>query len=114
MSNADTIFWRQFGALLVALILFGVICAFIARSIGGDAHRAAMNNPVAVAERIAPEDGQAMLADSDWRVRLRLAERLPLAAIECLIRDEDGDVQAVAAARLADSDVETLGPGAER
>ena len=55
-----------------------------------------------------------MLADSHWRVRLRLAERLPLAAIACLIRDEDGDVQAVAAARLAGGDVETPGPGAER
>ena len=55
-----------------------------------------------------------MIADSDWRVRLRLAERLPLAEIACLIWDEDGDVQAVAATRLAGSDVETPGPGAVR
>ncbi|MEA3274149.1 MAG: hypothetical protein U9Q81_02390 [Pseudomonadota bacterium] len=67
-----------------------------------------------VAERIAPKEGQAMITDGDWRVRLRLAERLPLAVIEPLTRDEDTDVRAAAAARLARPDQETGDPGDDR
>lgn len=62
MSNADDIFWRRFGMILVVLTLFGFVVAFIARDIAGDAHHASMNNPTAVAARIAPI-GQARVGD---------------------------------------------------
>ncbi|MFT5175815.1 MAG: cytochrome c5 [Gammaproteobacteria bacterium] len=62
MSNADDIFWRRFGMMLVVLTLFGFVVAFIARDIAGDAHHASMNNATAVAARIAPI-GQARVGD---------------------------------------------------
>ena len=54
MSKTDDIFWRQFGIILGLLVLFGFVVAFIARSIAGDAFDQRVNNPSAVAERIAP------------------------------------------------------------
>jgi len=67
VSQSDNIFWRQFGAILLALIVFGVVVAFIARAIGGSAHRAAINSPSAVAERIAPE-GRVRVGDPQQTV----------------------------------------------
>lgn len=54
MSKTDDTFWRQFGVILGLLVLFGFVVAFIARSIAGDAFDQQMNNPSAVAARIAP------------------------------------------------------------
>jgi cytochrome c5 len=48
--------------ILVVLTLFGFVVAFIARNIAGDAHHASMNNPTAIAARIAPI-GQARVGD---------------------------------------------------
>jgi cytochrome c5 len=64
VSNADNIFWRRFGAILLALTVFGVVVAFIARDIAGDSFRTAMNNPAAVAERLA-QDGTVRVGDPD-------------------------------------------------
>ena len=54
MSKADDIFWKQFGAILVALTLFTVVVFFIARDIAGGEFEKMQNAPSAVAERIAP------------------------------------------------------------
>ncbi len=54
MSKADDIFWREFGVILSALALFGIVMFFLARAIAGDAHQSSVNTPRAVAERIAP------------------------------------------------------------
>jgi hypothetical protein len=54
-----------------------------------------------------------MMRDSDWRIRLRLAERLPVNVIGPLTRDEDADVRAVAIARLARAKVNPSDPGSD-
>ena len=54
MSKADEIFWRQFGLILGALTVFGILMFILARIIAGAAFETQVNNPKAVLERIAP------------------------------------------------------------
>jgi cytochrome c5 len=62
VSKADDIFWRQFGIILAALVVFGIVVFFIARSIAGDAFLRQTSSPSAVAERIRPA-GQVRTGD---------------------------------------------------
>jgi hypothetical protein len=53
-----------------------------------------------VAARMLPEDAAAMLADTDWLVRLEAAKHAPLEAITCLVDDCEPDVCSVVQRRL--------------
>ena len=64
MSKADDIFYRQFGIVLIVLVLFTVIVFTIARSIGGNTFEKMKNSPEAVLERIQPV-GQVRVGKSD-------------------------------------------------
>ena len=63
MSKADDVFWRQFGALLILLTVFGFAMYFVAKSISGDAYAKMNSSPDAVLARIAPV-GQSRTGDS--------------------------------------------------
>lgn len=54
MSKADDLFWREFGAILLFLILFTVIVFITARTIGANTFESIQNSPQAVLERIKP------------------------------------------------------------
>ena len=54
MSKADDIFYRQFGIILIALILFTLVVFVVARAIGARSFEMAQNNSPAVLERIRP------------------------------------------------------------
>ena len=62
MSKADDVFWRQFGALLILLTVFGFAMYFVAKSISGDAYAKMNSSPDAVLARIAPV-GQSRTGD---------------------------------------------------
>ncbi len=64
MSKADDIFWREFGVVLMALVLFTVIVFFAARSIGANTLERMQNSPQAVLDRIRPL-GQARVGKPD-------------------------------------------------
>ena len=61
-SKADDVFWRQFGALLILLTVFGFAMYFVAKSISGDAYAKMNSSPDAVLARIAPV-GQSRTGD---------------------------------------------------
>ncbi len=92
MSNADNIFWRRFGAILVALSVFGVVVAFIARDIAGDSFRTAMNSRSAVAERLA-KDGMVRVGDPNEVVEAAPAKMAmaPAAAPAAASGGDDGE-----------------------
>ncbi len=54
MSKADDIFYRQFGLVLLALVVFTVIVFFTARAIGGKTFAKMQSSPQAVLQRIQP------------------------------------------------------------
>jgi cytochrome c5 len=54
VSKADDIFYRQFGLILLALVLFTVIVFFTARAIGANTFARIQSSPQAVLERIQP------------------------------------------------------------
>jgi cytochrome c5 len=54
VSTADETFYKQFGAVLIALTVFTLIVFFTARAIGGRSFEKAQNSPEAVLERIRP------------------------------------------------------------
>ncbi len=54
MSKAYDTFFKQFGVILIALVLFTLIVFFIARAIGGRSFEKVQNSPEAVLERIRP------------------------------------------------------------
>jgi cytochrome c5 len=54
VSKADDIFYRQFGLILLALVLFTVIVFIIARAIGANTFERIQNSPQAVLDRIQP------------------------------------------------------------
>ena len=62
MSKADDVFWRQFGAILILLTVFGFGMYFIANSVSGRAYAEMESNPDIVAARIAPV-GQSRIGD---------------------------------------------------
>lgn len=64
MSKADDIFWREFGVILLGLVLFTVIVFVTARTIGANSFERMQNSPDAVLERIQPV-GQVRIGKSD-------------------------------------------------
>ena len=54
MSKADDIFWREFGAVLLFLVLFTVIVFITARAIGAYTFERMQNSPQAVLDRLQP------------------------------------------------------------
>ncbi len=54
MSTEDNVFLRQFGLVMIALVLFTLIVFFTARAIGGRSFEKVQNSPQAVLERIRP------------------------------------------------------------
>ena len=64
MSKADDIFWREFGIVLLALVLFTVIVFFTARAIGAHSLEKMQSSPDAVLDRIQPY-GQVRVGKSD-------------------------------------------------
>ena len=52
MSKEDDVFYREFGAILLFLIVFFLIALFVARSIGATAFEAARMAPLEVEKRI--------------------------------------------------------------
>lgn len=54
MSKADDIFYREFGLILLALVLFTVIVFFTARAIGSRTFERIQSSPQATLERIKP------------------------------------------------------------
>jgi len=54
VSTADETFFKQFGAILIALTVFTLIVFFTARAIGGRSFEKVQNSPEAVLERIRP------------------------------------------------------------
>lgn len=64
MSKADDIFWREFGVILLGLVLFTVIVFVTARTIGANSFERMQNSPDAVLERIQPV-GQVRVGKSD-------------------------------------------------
>ena len=54
MSKADDIFWREFGVVLLGLVLFTVIVFFTARAIGAHSLEKMQSSEKAVLERIQP------------------------------------------------------------
>ena len=54
MSKADDIFYREFGVILLALVLFTVIVFITARAIGANTFERIQNSPQAVLDRIQP------------------------------------------------------------
>jgi cytochrome c5 len=54
VSTADDVFLRQFGLIMIALVLFTLIVFFTARAIGGGSFEKVQNSPQAVLERIRP------------------------------------------------------------
>ena len=64
MNKADDIFWREFGVILMALVVFTVIVFFTARTIGGHSFEKMQNSPKAVLQRIQPV-GQVRVGKAD-------------------------------------------------
>jgi cytochrome c5 len=54
VSKADDIFYRQFGLVLSALVLFTLIVFFVARTIGAYSFEKMQSSPSAVLDRIKP------------------------------------------------------------
>lgn len=67
MSKADDIFWREFGVVLGALVVFTVIVFIAARAIGANTFERMQNSPRAVLERIQPF-GQVRVGKPDQAV----------------------------------------------
>ena len=66
--------------ILAVLTLFGFVVAFLARNIAGDAHQIAMNNPTAVAARIAPM-GDVRMGDPGEIVAAEPSAKMEPAAV---------------------------------
>jgi cytochrome c5 len=62
VSKADDVFYRQFGIVLLALVLFTVIVFFTARTIGSNTFERMQSSPHAVQQRIEPI-GQARVGE---------------------------------------------------
>jgi len=54
VSKADDIFFKEFGAIVISLVLFTLIVFFAARAIGAHSLEKIQNSPRAVLERIQP------------------------------------------------------------
>ncbi len=54
MSQADDVFYRQFGAVLILLVIFAFASYFVASAVGDPAIAKIQQSPGALQERIAP------------------------------------------------------------
>ena len=82
MSKADDIFYREFGVILLLLVLFTVCMFILANRIGGDAFEAMQNTKTAVMERIAPI-GQVHIGDANQVVAVEASASISCPAIRC-------------------------------
>jgi cytochrome c5 len=78
VSKADDIFYKEFGAIMLALFLFVLIVFVAARAIGAHSFEMMQSSPKAVAERIKPF-GQVRVGKSD-EVVVAAAPAMPGAA----------------------------------
>ena len=91
MSKADDIFWREFGVILLALVLFTVIVFVAARAIGASSFEKMQNSPDAVLERIQPV-GKVRVGKSDQVVAAAApAETAPTGAAPAAEGGGDGE-----------------------
>ena len=79
MSKTDDVFWREFGAILILLTLFGFGMYFLASSIGGKAYAKLIADPDAIAERIAPV-GRSRIGDPAGQTQTQTPTRVATAA----------------------------------
>lgn len=54
MSNADDVFYRQFGVVLILICVFALAAGYLANLYGGDALEKISQSPNALIKRIAP------------------------------------------------------------
>lgn len=94
MSKADDIFWREFGVVLLALVLFTVIVFFTARAIGAHSFEKMQSSPDAVLERIQPF-GQVRVGQSDQVVAAAAPAAPATAAAEPAAAADSGGGEAV-------------------
>lgn len=94
MSKADDIFWREFGVVLLALVLFTVIVFFTARAIGARSFEKMQSSPGAVLERIQPL-GEVRVGQSDQVVAAAAPAAPATAAAEPAAAAESGGGEAV-------------------
>lgn len=79
MSKADDIFYREFAAILLALVLFCFIVFFVARSIGANAFEKMQTGPRVVSQRIEPV-GKVRVGDPAKTVAAATSAPEPAAA----------------------------------
>ncbi len=79
MSKADDIFWKEFGTILLVLVLFGIAMFFLARAIGAATMARIQASPRAVAERILPV-GEVRVGDPTQQAEASAAQLAMAAA----------------------------------
>lgn len=95
MSKADDIFWREFGVILLGLVLFTVIVFVTARTIGANSFERMQNSPDAVLARIQPF-GQVRVGKSDQVVAAaEPAGSAPAGAAPAAASSGGGDGEAI-------------------
>ncbi len=87
MTKADDIFYRELGALVLAIALFTVAMFFLARGIGGSAFERMQNSTGAVLERIQPV-GQVRIGEPG---KVAAAKTTQLAAAQPAAAPASGD-----------------------
>lgn len=93
MSKADDIFWREFGVILLGLVLFTVIVFVTARAIGASSFEKMQNSPDAVLERIQAV-GKVRVGKSD-QVVAAAAPADPAPASAAPAAEGGGDGEAI-------------------
>ena len=73
MSKADDIFWKEFGVILLLLLLFSVAMFIVARSIGASAMERVLASPNSVLTRIEPV-GQVRVGDPTHQIAAETGE----------------------------------------
>ena len=81
MSHADDVFYRQFGAVLILIIISAFAAYFIAQAIGGPAIAKIQQSPGALEQRIAPVGAVATAKmEQEAAVPVKAAEPVKAAA----------------------------------
>ena len=73
MSKADDIFWKEFGVILLLLLVFAVAMFIVARSIGAGAMERMLASPNSVSMRIEPV-GQVRVGDPTRQIPAEAGE----------------------------------------
>ena len=79
MSHADDVFYRQFGVVLILLIIFAFVAGIIANSVGGDAIDRITQSQDSVMDRIKPV-GSVESAEMAAKAETETAAAAPAAA----------------------------------